>query len=69
VTQTKSRSMFEACINTCIGYVIALISQLVIFPIMGIHVPLSTNIIISLWFLGVSLIRGYIIRRYFNNKE
>lgn len=66
MSQSKKLSFIEACANTAIGYVISFASQLVIFPLVDIHIPLSTDFIISLWFLSIGLLRGYIVRRYFN---
>jgi hypothetical protein len=66
MTQTKLESFIETCINTAIGYVVALISQLLVFPMMGIHVSISTNLEIGAWFTLISIVRGYIIRRWFN---
>lgn len=44
MNQTKIGSFIEALVNTVIGYFIALISQILIFPIFDIHVPISTNL-------------------------
>ncbi len=66
MTQTRLGSLIEACANVAIGYLVALASQLVIFPLVGIHVPLSTNLWIGLWFTLISLARSYILRRWFN---
>lgn len=65
-TQGKLESFVETCINTGIGYVVALLSQLIVFPMVGIDVPLSTNLEIGAWFTVISVARGYIIRRWFN---
>jgi len=67
-TQSRLGSLVEACVNTTIGYGVALASQLVVFPLVGIHVPLRTNIVIGLWFTGVSIVRGYVLRRWFNHR-
>jgi hypothetical protein len=40
--------------------------QLFIFPIFGISVPLSTNLWLGAFFTILSVIRGYVIRRWFN---
>lgn len=64
--QTKLGSLIESLMNIAIGYVVAILSQLVIFPLFGIHVPLSTNLLIGVWFTVVSLVRSYVIRRWFN---
>ena len=67
--QSKLESLYEASINIFIGFVIAFISQLVFFPIVGIEVTLDQNFILTILFTLVSIIRTYIIRRYFNKKS
>ena len=64
--QTRLGSLIESLINVAIGLVVAIISQRLIFPIYGIMVPLSTNLWIAAWFTVVSIIRSYVIRRWFN---
>ena len=64
--QTRLGSLIESLLNIAIGYVVALLSQLMIFPLFDIHVPLSTNLWIGAWFTLISLVRSYIIRRWFN---
>ena len=64
--QTKTQSLIESVINILIGYLVALASQLVIFPWFGINVPLTDNLLIGFWFTAISLIRSYAVRRYFN---
>ena len=66
MSQSKLESFIETCLNTAIGYVVALLSQIVVFPMVGIHVPFSTNLEIGAWFTLISIARGYIIRRWFN---
>ncbi|ARA80217.1 hypothetical protein [Pseudomonas amygdali] len=66
MTQTKIESLIETCINTAIGYLVALLSQLLVFPMVGIDVPFRTNLVIGAWFTVISIIRGYVIRRWFN---
>lgn len=66
MTQTRTQSLIESATNIAIGYTVALISQLIVFPIVGIHVSLSTNLEIGLYFTVISLIRSYLVRRWFN---
>ena len=66
MTQTRLGSLIEAGMNIAIGYVVAILSQIAIFPLFGIHIPLSDNLLIGLWFTGISLVRSYVIRRWFN---
>lgn len=64
--QSRTHSWIETVTSTVIGYFVALASQLAVFSLFGIHVPLSSNIGIGLWFTGVSLVRSYVMRRAFN---
>lgn len=64
--QSRTQSAIESCLNVIIGYAVALASQLAIFPMFGIHIPLSDNIAIGAWFTVVSIIRSYAVRRMFN---
>lgn len=65
--QTRIGSLIEAGLNIVIGFVVALLSQIVVFPLVGIHgVPLTTNIEIGAYFTAISLARSYVIRRWFN---
>lgn len=66
MNQTKLGSFIEALINTFIGFGVGLASQLLIFPLVGVDIPLSTNMNIAAWFTVISVGRGYVIRRYFN---
>lgn len=64
--QTRKSSIIESLANVALGYMVALASQLAIFPVFGIHIPITSNIAIGLWFTVISLIRSYVIRRFFN---
>lgn len=64
--QSKLESLIESFVNIFIGYGVALASQIVVFPMVGIFVPLSTNLFIGAWFTVISLARSYVIRRWFN---
>ena len=65
--QSKLGSLIEAGMNILIGFGVALLSQIVVFPLVGIHgVPLSTNLEIGAYFTAISLVRSYVIRRCFN---
>lgn len=66
MSQSKIESLIETIINTAIGYLVALASQLIVFPMVGIDVSISTNLEIGAWFTVISVVRGYVIRRWFN---
>ena len=64
--QTKKMSLIETIVSVAIGYVVALLSQIVVFPLFDIKVSLIDNLLIGLLFTVISIIRGYYIRRLFN---
>ncbi len=68
-TQSRTISAVESCANVAVGYVVALLSQLAIFPMFDIHLPLSSNLAIGAWFTAISLVRSYVIRRWFNGLQ
>ena len=68
MTQSRLQSLIESLMNIMIGYGVALASQLVIFPLFDIHVSLGTNLWIGAWFTAISLVRSYVIRRWFNRR-
>lgn len=66
MNQTRLGSLIEVGLNIGIGYFVALASQLLIFPWFGIHITLGENLAIGAWFTLIAIVRGYIIRRWFN---
>ena len=64
--QSKTQSALESCASTAIGYLVALASQIVIFPLFGMRVSLSDNLLIGLYFTAISIARSYCVRRMFN---
>lgn len=58
-------SLVEAATNVTVGYVLAILTQMLVFPWFGIDVGTGTHMAIGLVFLGVSLIRSYLLRRLF----
>lgn len=66
--QTKLASLYEAVINVVIGLVINLMAQMIIFPFWGFHPSFGTNLGIAMMFTPISVLRGYVIRRWCNEK-
>lgn len=66
--QTKYQSFIESLTNILIGYLTALLSQLIIFDLFDIDVAFQDNLLIGLYFTIISLIRSYLVRRYFNKR-
>ena len=64
--QTKSQSLVESCINVAIGYGVAMLSQILVFPLFGIHIQMSSNLAIGGIFTIISIARSYFVRRVFD---
>jgi hypothetical protein len=69
MTQSKKMSFIESWANVIFGYLVAVGSQIIIFPWFGIHIPVGANFLMGLWFTAVSLGRSYIVRRIFNKYQ
>lgn len=65
MTQSRAMSLIEAATNVVVGYVLAILTQLSVFPWFGIEAALGEHLAIGLAFVGVSLARGYLLRRLF----
>ena len=64
--QPRWLSLVEAVTNIVVGYALAVVTQMIVFPLFGLHASLSENLLIGCFFVGVSLIRSFAIRRFFN---
>ena len=63
--QSRLMSLVESTTNVVLGYVLAIATQIVVFPWFGIETGLAEHLTIGLAFVGVSLARGFLIRRFF----
>lgn len=66
MSQSRLHSAIESVANTAVGYGVALASQLLIFPLFDIDIPFTSNLAIGAWFTVISLVRSYVLRRWFN---
>ena len=64
--QSRRMSLIEAATNVVVGYGVAVLAQIAVFPLFGIHASLPDNLLIGLVFTIVSLARSYALRRVFN---
>jgi hypothetical protein len=60
-------SFVEAIVNVAVGYGIAVLTQILIFPAFGLHTTLAQNLQMGLVFTGVSICRSFLLRRLFEN--
>ena len=66
IGQSRKGSIMEAYCNVVVGYWIAFATQVITFPLFGLHASLGDNLGIGLIFTVVSLVRSYCLRRFFN---
>jgi hypothetical protein len=66
--QSRLSSFIEAWINVAIGFGINFIANLLILPLFGFHISLSDNFLMGLLYTVISVMRSYMIRRWFNAK-
>jgi polysaccharide pyruvyl transferase WcaK-like protein len=64
--QSKTQSAIEVVAGTTIGFIIAMIAQVYITWQYGISSTLAQDFGITVFFTGISIIRGYAVRRFFN---
>ena len=65
MTQSRRMSLIEAITNVAVGYALAVVTQIVLFPWFGLHASLGDNLALGLVFTAISLIRSYALRRLF----
>ena len=58
-------SLVEAITNVVAGYLLALLTQITIFPLFGLAVSVADNLIIGCIFTAVSVVRSFTLRRLF----
>ena len=63
--QSRAMSLAEAVANVIVGYGIAVITQILIFPVFGLHTTLAQNLKMGAVFTVVSIARSYVLRRLF----
>lgn len=65
MTQGRAISALEAAANVTVGWLVALGTQMVVFPVMGLSVTVAQHLGIGAAFTAVSFLRSYILRRLF----
>lgn len=66
MSQSRAHSLLESVANIAIGFVVAFVSQVVVFPLVGVQASIKQNLSIGAAFTLISLVRSYALRRLFN---
>ena len=67
--QSRIMSLVESLTNVAVGYGIAVITQMVVFPLFGLSTTLAENMAMGAIFTMVSIARSYMLRRVFETKR
>jgi hypothetical protein len=63
--QSRAMSFVEAVTNVIVGFLLALVTQIALFPMFGLVVSLVDNVVIGGIFTAVSILRSFMLRRVF----
>lgn len=58
-------SLVESVANVIVGYGIAVVTQILVFPVFGLYATVAQTLQIGFVFTLVSLARSYVLRRMF----
>lgn len=65
--QSPLMSLIEAITNVIVGYCVAVVTQMLIFPLFGLQTTLGQNLAMGGIFTIVSLLRSFALRRFFKS--
>ena len=65
MTQSRLMSLVEAVTNVAVGYGLAVVTQIIVFPWFGLEAALGEHMALGMAFVAVSLARSYLLRRLF----
>ena len=63
--QSRLMSLVESLANVLVGYGVAVVTQMLVFPLFGLAVTVTEKLLIGLIFTVVSIVRSYVLRRGF----
>jgi len=63
--QSPAMSLLEAISNVVVGYGVAVVTQMLVFPVFSLQTTLGQNLKMGLVFTVVSIARSFTLRRVF----
>lgn len=64
--QTRWGSLAETVFSTAVGFGISWVANMVVLPMFGFKISSSQAFWVGVIFTVISVIRGFLIRRFFN---
>lgn len=66
MSQSRKASAAETLVGVLVGLAVSMVANAIVFPLYDFHPSLLDNAAITLVYTGISLVRGYCLRRAFN---
>lgn len=63
--QPRVMSLVEAITNVVVGYGVAVVAQILVFPVFGLQATLAQNLKMGGIFALISMSRSFVLRRLF----
>jgi hypothetical protein len=63
--QSRRMSLVEAIANVAVGFAVALLTQIIVFPLFDLEVTIGENLAIGGLFTLASICRSFVLRRVF----
>jgi hypothetical protein len=63
--QSRLMSLVESIASVAVGYGVAVVTQILIFPVFGLYTTLAQNLKMGAIFTIVSIARSFALRRVF----
>jgi hypothetical protein len=63
--QSRTMSFVEATTNVVVGFLLAVLTQIAVFPMMDLRVSVADNLLLGCIFTAVSIVRTFALRRLF----
>ena len=67
--QSKKESLIETLTSVFVGWLIGVILNMLVLPLFDYDVKLTDGVLISIIFTAVSVVRSYVVRRFFNSRS
>jgi hypothetical protein len=65
--QSRTMSFVESITNVGVGFLVAVLTRMAIFPVMELQVSIGDNLLIGAIFTAVSIVRTFTLRRLFES--
>jgi hypothetical protein len=63
--QSRTISFVEAVTNVVVGFLLAVLTQIAVFPVLGLRGSIGDNLLLGAIFTTVSIVRSFTLRRLF----